>query len=274
MPETPTAATPLLKVRNLELTLADRGGENTVLRGVDFELHAGEMLGLVGSSGAGKSLTTLCLLGLLPRGARSSGEIELAGDGRLGTREAPWSQVRGRAVAIVMQDPAAAFDPLLRVGALFGESGRAQGMSAPVLRRRGLELLERMALPDPERLWRSYSHELSGGQRQRVLIALALMHEPRVLIADEPTTALDVTVQAQIFALLRELVRASGLAVLLVTHDLALVAENCGRMVVIDQGRTVEQGRVADIFRAPGHPATRRLLAAAGVVSSDGEAAS
>ena len=256
---------PLLEVRGLELTLGPADARAEILRGVDFELWPGEMLGLVGSSGAGKSLATLCLLGLLPAGAERRGAIRLAGAGELGTPAAPWSAVRGSAISIVVQDPAAALDPLLRVGSFFTESARARGIGARVAERRGRELLERMALPDPGRLWRAYSHELSGGQRQRVLLALALMHSPRILIADEPTTALDVTVQAQIFALLRELVQEQGLAILLVTHDLALVAENCARMVLLEDGRSVEQGRVAEVFAAPRHPATRRLMAAAGV---------
>jgi len=169
-------------------------------------------------------------------------------------------------MAIVFQDSAAAFDPLLRVSTLFIEAARVGGLRGKeVIRKRSFELLERMALPDPERLWRSYSHELSGGQRQRVLLALALLHSPQVLIADEPTTALDVTVQAQIFALLRALARDTGLAILLVTHELALVAENCSRMVLIDKGRSVEEGKVEDIFRNASHPATQRLLVAAGI---------
>ena len=168
-------------------------------------------------------------------------------------------------MSIVFQDPAAAFDPLLRVGALFLESGRARGLSAATIKSRGLALLERMALPDPERLWQAYSHELSGGQRQRALLALALLHSPRVLIADEPTTALDVTVQAQIFELLRGLVGNQDLAILLVTHDLALVAENCSRMVLLEGGRTIDEGPVETLFAAPRHPTTRRLLAAAGL---------
>jgi peptide/nickel transport system ATP-binding protein len=259
---------PLLEVRGLELSLGPPQARVEILKGIDFDLWPGEMLGLVGSSGAGKSLATLCILGLLPAGAERRGSIRLAGAGELGGKAAPWSAVRGSTISIVVQDPAAALDPLLRVGSFFVESARSRGIGAAAARKRGEGLLEKMALPDPDRLWRAYPHELSGGQRQRLLLALALFHSPRILIADEPTTALDVTVQAQIFGLLRRLVREEGLAILLVTHDLALVAENCNRMVLLEDGRSVEQGRVEEIFAAPRHPATRRLMAAAGVAAA------
>lgn len=254
----------LLRVRGLQLSVAQRGIQVPILKGIDFDLDVGEMVGLVGPSGAGKSLTALALLGLEPPGSWRSGAVHLRGVGELGTLAVPWGRIRGRELAIVFQDPAAAFDPLIRVGVLFEESARAHGMPIPIARQRGLELLERMALPDPSRLWRSFSQELSGGQRQRVLLSLALLHSPRILIADEPTTALDVTVQAQILELLRDLSAAQGLSILLVTHDLALVAENCQRMILIDGGKTVEEGDVAMVFSRPKEAVTRRLIQAAG----------
>ena len=257
----------LLSVRGLELSVAQRGTRVPILKGLDFDLREGEIVGLVGPSGAGKSLTALALLGLEPKGSWRSGSIHLQGVGELGTPAVPWSRVRGRELAIVFQDPAAAFDPLIRVGVLFEESARAHNMPIPLAKRRGQELLAHMALPDPGRLWRSFPQELSGGQRQRVLLALALLHSPRILIADEPTTALDVTVQAQILELLRDLSARQGLSILLVTHDLALVAENCQRMILIAEGKTIEEGEVTTVFARPKEAVTRRLIQAAGVVS-------
>lgn len=249
---------PLLEVRGLCIDLAGTkdvrslvGGDGT---GVDFEVAAGESVGLVGDSGSGKTLTALSLMGLLPPTVvQSAGTIDFAGSGM--TAQA--------GCAIIFQEPRSALNPLFSIGYQIGEVLQLRGMRGKALRDRGLELLEQVAMPDPESRWRSFPHELSGGQCQRVMIAMALAAEPRLLIADEPTTALDVSVQAQILSLLSQLQDREGLALLMISHDLALIGATCDRLLVMDRGLVVERGAVEQIFSQPESETSRRLLGAA-----------
>jgi len=232
--------TAVLRIADLSVA-----GEHELLRGVSLELPAGGALGLVGESGSGKSLTCRAVMGLLPRGLRRTG----------GTIET------GGRVAMVFQDPLAALDPLMRAGHQVAEVVRRHDRAGrAAARQRVLGLFADVALPDPQRVFRAYPHELSGGQRQRVLIALALATRPAVLLCDEPTTALDVTVQREIIALLARLRRDLGLALVFVSHDLAVVTGLCELLVVLADGRVVEAGPTSRLVTAPRHPATRRLL--------------
>jgi peptide/nickel transport system ATP-binding protein len=232
------------------------------VRGVSFGISRGEIVGLVGESGSGKSLTALSILRLLPPAARVSGRILLDGVDLFALPPRQLRQVRGGRAGMVFQEPAAALDPVLSIGFQIAEALRAhRPLSRRAAREEAARLLERVALPEPRRRLADYPHQLSGGQRQRVMIAMALAAGPDLLLADEPTTALDVTVQAQILALLRRLRDELGLAVLLITHDFGVVAEACDRAVVMYGGEVVEEAPTPELFRAPAHPYTRGLLA-------------
>lgn len=234
---------PLLMVRDLEISAA----AGVLVRRVGFHVEPGEAVGIVGESGSGKSLTLRSLIGLLPRGVRvTGGEIQLL----------------GRA-AMVFQDPLAALDPLMPVGAQLQEVCRTSGgLDRAAALARSHELLRIVRLPDPELRWKYLPGQLSGGQRQRVVLAVALATNPQILLCDEPTTALDVTVQRQILDLLAELRRELSIAILFVSHDLAVVADVCSRLVVMSDGQIVEAGAVAQILSAPQHPYTKMLLGA------------
>ena len=262
---------PLLDVRGLEVSFPARGegrgaaAWTPVVRGVSLTVGRGEVVGLVGESGSGKSLTALAVLGLVPPPGRvTRGEVLLEGSGDLlRLDELALRQVRGGRIAMVFQEPATAFNPVYSIGFQIAEAVRARkSVSRREARDEAARLLERVAVPDARRRLDSYPHQLSGGQRQRAMIAMALAGRPDLLLADEPTTALDVTLQAQILELLEELRRDLGLAVLLITHDLGVVAESCDRVVVMNAGRVVETAGVEELFRAPAHPYTRELLAA------------
>ncbi|MCH2101099.1 MAG: ABC transporter ATP-binding protein [Planctomycetes bacterium] len=252
----------LLSVCDLRVS----AGATEVVRGIDFELAPGESLGVVGASGCGKSMTTLALLGLLPEGvSQSGGEICFGGEslGDLGNRA--WRKVRGARIGLVFQDPSAALNPVLRIGFQVEEVLAAHGVggvSRKERRQRVLELFHEVQLPEPERLIDRFPHELSGGERQRVMIAIALAAEPELLLADEPTTALDVTVQAAILELVARIRVERGLAMLWISHDLGVIAQVCDRVLVMDQGQIVEQGAVLEVLRAPRSVAAQRLLAA------------
>ena len=257
----PEPAGPLLAVEDLSIGFS-RGAR--VVRGVGFEVRRGEILGVVGESGCGKTLTALAVLGLLPAAATvTGGRIVLDGEGdllALGRRQR--RLIRGRRVAMVFQEPTSALNPRLSLGFQIGEALRArQGLSRRVARRHARRLLELVAMPDPERRLNSYPHQLSGGQLQRAMIAMALASKPDVLLADEPTTALDVTIQAQVLDLLLDLRRRLGLTVVLITHDLGVVAQCCDRVVVMYAGEVVEAAAVGDLFERPSHPYTQALLA-------------
>ena len=264
----------LLEIDGLEVAFAAQAGWVRAVRGVSLSIGRGEIVGLVGESGSGKSLTALSVLRLLPPRARVAGSVRLeAGPGEepldlLAASERDIRRVRGRRIGIVFQEPASALDPVWPVGFQIAEAvrahpggGRHPRMSRREAREEVVRLLDLVALPDARRRLDDYPHQLSGGQRQRVLIAMALAARPDLLLADEPTTALDVTIQAQILELLESLRARLGLSVLLITHDLAIVAETCDRMAVMHEGRIVEEGSVEDVFRAPVHPYTRELLA-------------
>ncbi|EIV90718.1 ABC transporter ATP-binding protein [Frankia sp. QA3] len=261
-----TAGEALLEVTDLRVRL---GGVD-VVDGVSFALAAGERVGLIGESGSGKSLTALAVLGLLPPGARVTGSVRLHGAELIGGSDRELSRLRGRELAMIFQEPSTALNPLMRVGRQIAEPLRLhRGYSRQAAARAAVELAAAVGLPDPQRLVRSYPHELSGGQRQRVCIAAALACRPALLIADEPTTALDVTVQAEILALLGRLVAEAGTALLFITHDLAVVAAVTRRLAVLRHGRVVETGTTDDVLRAPADPYTRELLAAARLTQWD-----
>jgi microcin C transport system ATP-binding protein len=249
----------LLSVDNLSVAF----GERRVVRGVSFTLAAGETLALVGESGSGKSVTALASLRLLPPSARiAEGRITLDGVDVLGAAEPAMQQLRGGTAGLIFQEPMTSLNPLHSIGRQVGEAITLhQPLSGDALRARILHLLHQAGLPNAEARLGAYPHQLSGGQRQRVMIAAALANDPKLLIADEPTTALDVTIQAQILELLAELKQRLGMAMLLITHDLQIVRRHADRVVVMKDGEAVEQGPAAEIFAAPRHPYTRMLLA-------------
>ncbi len=256
-------AAKVLSVRGMRVGLPAAGGWIEPVRGIDFSLERGDTLGLVGESGCGKSMTALALMGLLPDSARASGEVNLLGTNLLNAPESQLNSLRGNRVAMVFQEPMTALNPLQTIGAQIAEPLRIHdGLTSAQARLKALSLLDRVAMPQAAQRLDAYPHQLSGGQRQRVGIAMALACEPDVLIADEPTTALDVTVQAQILALIEQLVRDSGMAMVLISHDLRLVAKHVQHVAVMYAGQFVEHGNAQRVFDAPAHPYTRGLIAA------------
>ena len=254
---------PLLEVTDLRIALATPYGTVDAVRGIDFSLPAGGTLGLIGESGCGKSLTALALMGLLPESASVRGSIRLAGQELVGLDEAALCALRGNRIAMVFQEPMAALNPLHRVGDQVAEPLRIhRGWSRRRARDEARALLERVGIADAARRMDGYPHEFSGGQRQRICIAMALACGPDLLVADEPTTALDTEVQAQILALLAELVAERGMALLLISHDLAVVAQHTTNMLVMYGGTVVEAGPTREVFARMAHPYTRGLLAA------------
>ena len=290
----------LLEIENLTVEFPARQGRVAAVHDLSISLAAGETLALVGESGSGKSVTALAIMGLLPPQARLSGAVRFEGRDLATAHPAELQSLRGRRMAMIFQEPMTALNPVMRVGDQIAEAVRAHAHAAvagsahapaagsvalPVhapaagsealsdpeplaarfsraqARERAIEALREVAIPEPERRWRDYPHQLSGGQRQRVMIAMAIVNRPALLIADEPTTALDVTVQAQILELLAELRRRLGLAMLFVSHDLAVVRRVSHRVCVMYAGRVVESGDVDEIFEHPAHPYTRGLLA-------------
>ena len=256
-------AVPLLEVDNLRVTLQTPRGPAEALRGIGFTLDAGGTLGLIGESGCGKSLTALALMGLLPEGAQVSGQIRFDGIELTRLDDAAMCKLRGRQLSMVVQEPMTALNPLHPVGRQIAEPLRLhRGLSAAAARAEALRLLERVRLPQAAERLDAYPHQLSGGQRQRVVIAIALACGPALLIADEPTTALDVTLQAEVLDLIDELVREDGMALLLISHDLDVMADRVQRLLVMYAGTVVESGPTAEVFRQPAHPYTRGLQAA------------
>ncbi len=263
----PTAC---LAVEDLTVKVAAGGDLVAVVEDVGFSVGEGEIVGLVGESGSGKSVTSLALMRLLasPPFVVSRGSVRLAGRDLLGLDFAAMRRVRGREMSMIFQDPMSSLNPARPIGVQLSESIRLhEKVGRDAARRRAVELLERVGIPDPAARARSFPHQLSGGMRQRVMIAMALACRPRLLIADEPTTALDVTVQAQILDLLRDLVRTDGLSIIFVTHDLGVVAELCDRVVVLYAGQIVEAAPTAELFSAPRHPYTEGLIAASRAAS-------
>ena len=254
---------PLLTVQDLRVEFRTRRGAAMVLNGVDFQLHGGETLCVVGESGCGKSMTALALLRLIPSppGRIVGGRVDFQGEDLVKASEARMREVRGDRISMIFQEPMTSLNPVFTVGDQIGETLRLHaGLDAAAARERSIEMLRQVGIPAPERRVDEYPHQLSGGMRQRVMIAMALACRPDILIADEPTTALDVTVQAQIFDLLRALQAERGTAILLITHDMGAVAEMADRVMVMYAGRVIEQGSAEQVLRAPSHPYTQGLI--------------
>lgn len=264
---------PLVIVRDLRLQFRTYAGIVHALNGIDLEIHERDMLGLVGETGCGKSMTGLSILGLVPRGGEIvSGTVRFRGEDLLTKPESYMQQVRGARIAMVFQDPATSLNPLFSIGQQLETVMRRHHPAAKnEMRDRALELLKVVELPDPARILDTYPHELSGGMKQRASIAIALSCGADLLIADEPTTDLDVTVQAQILDLLRRLRETQGIAILMITHDLSVVAETCQRVAVLYAGLVVESGPVDDVLFEAKHPYTRALLKASPKRSSRGQ---
>jgi peptide/nickel transport system ATP-binding protein len=268
---------PLLEVENLTIAF----GLNEVVKGISFTIAAGQTLGLVGESGSGKSATALALLGLLPPTAHISGRITFNDHLLLDLHDSvphssqshrdEWVTLRGRAISMIFQEPMTALNPVMRIGRQIAEALLAHHprTSRKEVRARVIAAMHEVGLPSPETRLRDYPHQFSGGQRQRILIAMALINRPQLLIADEPTTALDVTVQAQILELLSGLRRTHSLTVLFISHDLAVVGQVADRVAVMQHGCLVEQAPTAQLFSAPAHEYTRRLLASAPTMHTD-----
>ncbi len=253
----------MLEVSDLRVTLPTSRGPAEALRGVSFSLQRGQTLGLIGESGCGKSMTALALMGLLPIGAALAGSIRFNGQELVGLADEAMCQLRGDRIGMVFQEPMSALNPLHTVADQVAEPLRLhRGASRAQAREQALHLLERVRLPQAAQRLDAYPHQLSGGQRQRVTIAMALACAPDLLIADEPTTALDVTIQREILDLIAELVRGSGMALLLISHDLGVMASNVSRMLVMYGGTVVESGPTAGVYAHMAHPYTRGLFGA------------
>ena len=259
----------LLAVEGLTTVLHLPGGAARVVRDVSFEVAPGETLGIVGESGCGKTMLALSLIGMAPRPPAEvvAGAARFRGDDLLALPVRSLREVRGREIGMVFQEPMTALNPVMTVGEQIAEVARRHlGLSSRAARGHATEMLERVRVPDPERRARSYPHQLSGGLRQRAMIAAALVCDPAILIADEPTTALDVTIQSQILALIGDLQARLGMGVILITHDLGVIAERADRVMVMYAGRKVEEAPVAELFAAPHHPYTRGLVESVPVV--------
>jgi oligopeptide/dipeptide ABC transporter ATP-binding protein len=256
---------PMLEVRDLHVRISSGRGEVRAVDGVSFEVARGEALGLVGESGSGKSMTLRAILGVLPAEARvTSGQILLDGVDLVPLGNSALNQIRGPKISMIFQEPMSALNPVMRVGQQIAEGPQVHlGYSRPRAMERALELMRRVGIPDPERRLRGYPHEFSGGMRQRVMIAIALSCDPEIILCDEPTTALDVTIQDQILRLLSALCRESGVSLVFVTHDLPVVAQICQRVAVMYGGQLVEQGGVREVLLDPRHPYTLGLVRSA-----------
>jgi peptide/nickel transport system ATP-binding protein len=259
-----TSSEPLFRVRGLRVGFAGAGGSLLeAVRGLDFDLSRGEVLGIVGESGSGKSLAMLASLGLQARSAMVSGSVVFKQKELVGCPRKEMRRLRGSQISMIFQDPLSSLNPVMTVGDQIREALflHQRGLSTAKATERAIELMRLVAIPQPDRRLRQYPHEFSGGMRQRVMIAMAIANNPELLVADEPTTALDVTVQAQIMLMLRELKEKLGLALVLITHDLGVVAGHADRVAVIYAGRVVEEAKVGELFANPRHPYTRGLIA-------------
>ena len=264
---------PLLSVRDLRVEVPSEGAYRPAVDGISFDVAAGESLAVVGESGSGKTLMARALLDLLPEGARRSGRIDFEGRELPSGAESVWARVRGRGIGLVFQEPASALDPVRTIGSQIEEALRASDRGSRGSRDRASELLAEVSFPDPLRGLSAYPHRLSGGQRQRAFLAIALAGDPLLLVADEPTASLDATVAAEVLDLIDRLRRERGLALLLVTHDIASAFHRADRALVLYAGRVVEHGPAAAVFGRPRHPYTRALMASRPRLSdSPGEA--
>ncbi len=253
---------PLLEVENLQTHFRTPDGVNRAVDGVSFSVNAGETVAIVGESGCGKSVTSMSILRLIPEPpGKIAGAIRFQGRDLLQLSEREMRAIRGNEISMIFQEPMTSLNPVLTVGRQIGETLRLhQGLSAAEAEAKAVEMLILVGIPEPQRRVREYPHQLSGGMRQRVMIAIALACNPKLLIADEPTTALDVTIQAQILELMRDLKRRVGAAIVLITHDLGVVAEVAERVIVMYAGKKVEEASAVDLFRNPRHPYTQGLL--------------
>ena len=259
---TPVSAHALLQVRGLTTEFATRWGVARAVDGVSFDVQAGEIIGLVGESGSGKSVTGYSILGLIdPPGRIAGGSVRFDGQELIGMPRGQLRALRGRRIAMVFQDPMSTLNPVLTVEVQMQLAQQAHGRPATAqMRQRALQALTRVGIPDPERRLAAYPHELSGGMRQRVAIAIAFLNEPALVICDEPTTALDVSIQAQILVEMKALVRDAGVSLLWISHDLATVSVLASRLLVMYAGRLIEQGPAAEVLRRPRHPYTQGLI--------------
>jgi peptide/nickel transport system ATP-binding protein len=267
-PRKPRDAEPLLKVSDLRTSFYTRDGVVRAVDGIDFEVDRGEIMGLVGESGCGKSVTSLSIMRLVARPGRiESGQVWFDGKDLLQLRDDEMRRIRGDRISMIFQQPTSSLNPVWDIGRQVAEVLELhRNMNGKAARARALDLLKMVGIPDPERRLKNYPHEMSGGMAQRVMIAMALACEPELLIADEPTTALDVTIQAQILDLMRNLRDETGTAIILITHDLGVVAEMCDRVAVMYAGEIVEHTDVVSLFRQPLHPYTRGLIGSIPVV--------
>jgi peptide/nickel transport system ATP-binding protein len=263
--------TPLLDVTDLSIWFRSRGAERLVVSDLSFSIAAGEVLGLVGESGSGKSVTALAILRLLDAAARVEGSISFDGIELLALPNEEMRRRRGREIAMIFQEPMTALNPVMTIGEQVAEAIRAHqpGLSRKQVRQTVVEALDAVAIPQAASRYGQYPHQFSGGQRQRILIAMAIANRPKLLIADEPTTALDVTVQAQILELLADLRRRFGLAMLFISHDLAVVSQVADRVMVMRHGTSLESGPVREVFHRPLHPYTVSLLGAVPTMTTD-----
>ena len=254
---------PVLAVKDLQVAFSDDKGRSISVDRISFQVNPGEVVCLVGESGCGKSVTSLAVMGLLGRGGSASGSARFLGKELLGLPERELDQIRGNSLTMIFQDPLSALNPVFPIGRQIMESMEAHtSLSRREREERAAELLKKVGLGDISSIMEKYPHQLSGGQRQRVMIAMALACGPKLLIADEPTTALDVTIQAQIMELLLKLREETGMAILLITHDMGVVAQMADRVLVMYAGQIIEQAPVFDLFDRPAHPYTRALMAA------------
>ncbi|KYP80903.1 ABC transporter ATP-binding protein [Ferroacidibacillus organovorans] len=267
-------STPLLEVRNLKTHFISRTSRVRAVDGVDFSVERGKVLGIVGESGSGKSMTSLSIMRLVPgpQGQIVDGEILLDGKNLLKLTEREMTNIRGNQIGMIFQEPMTALNPVLKIGEQIGEVlTRHRGMNKAEAKKHAVELLKNVGFPRAEQIVNEYPHQLSGGMRQRAMIAMAMACQPTLLIADEPTTALDVTIQAQVLDLMRELKNRTGTAIILITHDLGVIAEMADDMVVMYGGQVVESGSADSVFEEPLHPYTRALLESIPVIDEERE---
>ena len=268
----PVAGEPVLEIRDLHVTFRTEDGPVYAVRGLDLDVAAGEVLGVVGESGSGKSVTMLAMLGLLPRTALVTGSAKYRGEELIGRKPRELQRIRGAKIAMIFQDPLTALNPVHRVGKQITEAIRAHSdLSEDEAGKRAIELLDLVGIPRPEVRVRQYPHEFSGGMRQRAMIAMMIANDPDVIIADEPTTALDVTIQAQILELLKSIQERTRAAVVFITHDLGVIARVADRVEVLYAGRVAEIGSVDDVFHRSQHPYTRGLLASLPGLAAPGQ---
>ncbi|MFP5317669.1 MAG: ABC transporter ATP-binding protein [Acidimicrobiia bacterium] len=269
------SAGPVLEIRNLEVTFRTEAGLVHAVRGVDLTVPDGGVVGVVGESGCGKTVTMLASLGLLPRTATVRGSVKFRGRELLGLPTKELRKLRGSKMAMIFQDPVTSLNPVFSIGSQVAEAIRVHHpeVSRQKAKARAVELLARVGIPEPARRADDYPHQFSGGMCQRAMIAMALANDPDLLIADEPTTALDVTIQAQILDLLRDVGRDKGIAIVLITHDLGVVAGLASEMAVLYAGRVVEHGPVTEVYGRPRHPYTRGLLASLPKLNAEGKEA-